>query len=128
MNATIATDRPTIEMSRTQMLELQLQSASVKTASSMVGEALWLKWDISEGAKKILSSYHEEQLMDVIDELIEGADGVLTEDHIDQRVVKGLNCATMGIVYMGAEGSSSFHKKLNHLLNMLVKVQEAVNN
>lgn len=129
MNATIATDRPTIEMPRTQLLELQLQSASVKTASTMVGQALWLKWDISEGSQKILSRYHEEQLIEVIDELIEGAESVLaSEDPIDQRVAEGLNCATMGIVYMRAEGSRRFHKKLNYLLNMLVMVEGAVNN
>lgn len=123
------TDRNTLVMPALQLATLRLEAASPRTLCMLTGELLANEQAFNLIPAKVFSRLNEEQLVEVINELIEQAEYLLIDaEPIDSKAAQALKCATLGVTFMGADGTDKFHKRHNLLLNMLLMVQGAVNN
>lgn len=127
MNATTCND-PTLEIPSVQLALLRMESSSPKTLCMLTGELLANEQAFNLIPAKVFSRLNEEELMEVIEELIEQAEDDLANDEpIDLKAAEALRCATLGVTFMGNEGSEEFYRRHNYLLDLLIMVDGAVN-
>lgn len=113
-------------ISREQLLELQLGSASTMIACTLVGEQLSRVGDLTLGANRQLKRFKDEQLYAVAEELI-GAAETRHNGPLQLRELEAMKVALTGLLYMGCELSirdEEFAEMLKDL-NTLVDAAEA---